>query len=1413
VSEKITEGYIRRVSELFTGYREALNSFDEAFDEYTTLGRKKVVLVMGPIGAGKTWFLNYVIETRIKPLGVLHLYVNLKDVSSWIRALHLIQSRLSDEYGFNAPNFTGLWYEIRRKVLEYDLQDISDEDPMFPEIYLLASFPKSYYALKKSAETFQLEITDTLEEAPIHKLVYLLPLALAQDIAEEIKEREISLAIILDSLDNIDELEPLSWFIHALPSVLIVIATRNEEVANKLNELINSSSLKIISLNGFDRNELREYLTKRGVKELEVFQSLLKSDRILPIHASLVLDVVDMLGSDKASFKSIDDVKNVLKERISGDLQELFSSLYLLYKTELSDFPKLVDLSGKEELLEKIISSAIVEPVDLGRSIFALRQEFVDILSMDKAKVVADNLVKNLERLYMETGDVRYLEQLISAKAFLNEDEAISMLSQYFRNFFSDGAILDLLELIDSLRTRNIFRLENNVAGLEIMNAEILDIWLGLDKYDLSQIISSPHVRPLYLLKALNISAEKFLRAGNIGDGEKLLKRVIDYAGLKDPLIISEIIKAYSLLIRYSSNIDSAILNDVEKLYLDVSRTIEDKDVAETISRNMISFLINAAWRYLKDGNTIEAENALKELLNLHSSLSMITLRDVLHYLSALFLRIRIEKTREGQELLPTATTALNFSLNDERDFETGVLVRKALIAKEVGEHFFIRDDFEKASELLDRSSVLYREVINRAGWYYLRILKDLGEIYRMLGECSIHLGRDREAVTYFNTSIEYYRLYLDYSRYKGLDKLNALIRSYKLLIDAFVGLNKTKNALSALEESYKLFQKLSEEVKGDARVLKGIAWVLQEYGRLEILNGNYDRARSRLEESLKICEKLPESEKRILKAESLSLLGELFLRMGDYDNAIKNFLEIVEVLKSEESSEVILKSYVLLGEIGIRLDRIDEASKWFTEALNYRISSAKEDSWKACAKVGIAHTVLESGEADKAIEIVNEALRDLRGSGGVFQKYFMGRGYIVLGKGLNEKGQSEDAIRAFRDGIDALEDIAKESKDPLLVTIYAQLYYSLGKIYLRQREFSEAYEAFRTALDHGLRALYLSKSRDSYILGLLTMAQTNIARTLYRSGRREEAAKIIRDAVKYGDELVKTLPIRKYKIYYSRALQEACLMNADANKEITKEYYRKYRLVMRQLLDEIEWRDSQLISFFLSTAEEMKKKLMNEFSQELIEDFTIIVERISQLILSDTVEDFEFLVRLFSKAVILKADLLWKSAQFEKAYSSVENALSLIKQIEEKFSENEDKLLKIQLAKFDLLTMKAIMKYFGEGDVDTVRNCIDECREIIESVRDRVNERTLTRMICDMTILEARLNAFLHDYRSAYDKLVLALEKLELLAEKGERARAQKYKQIMKKIIRYVLSDKKLDPQLRTLYKKIFSRIRNPST
>ena len=1400
------KNYISRILDLFTGYKEELKTFDEVFDEFLALGKKKIVAIMGPPGVGKTWFVHFVTETRIKPMGILYVYVNLKNCSSWVTALHKIQRKISEKYGFNTPNFIGLWNEIRRRVLENALDCPLSKEPMFPELYLLASFPKSYYVLRKNVGSFQIDLREELKEPEIFKLVYLLPLAIAQDINEELKERETTLVLIIDSIENLDDPTPLSWLLYALNNSLIIVTSTDNNKLDKLCEPLKGSSVRKISLEGFTKNELVEYIRKRGVETLEGLEEIFKSDRVNPLLIANILDLWELLDLKNVGINSHEEIRKLLRDKLSDEPSNILLIIDLLRVFDINVLVNVAELNNKEELLPKILLSSFIEIHDPFYSQVMFRKELWNIFSEEKISTIIEKVVAKVENLHQKTNDIKHLAHLISLVSRMNEEEGANLLFKNFESMILDGNLIDALELLEDVSYLGIFSSQNSMAGLRLLKAQLLDEMLDLNIANIDDIINSPYVRPLYLLRALNILATKSLREKKIDTGQKFLRRVIEYASIKDPKIIRESLKACRLMMRYNDEKWLEALEIANTLYAQGMELAENDEDKEKIIREHMLLLLNAVQRFLIDGKRDKARELLKEIKEHYLALKKVVLIDAMCYLSTQALLVNI--INNNDEIIGLSNNALAYSLGDERDLDTTIMFRKALIAAHVGERLYSNNMFDDSIKYLDRAGVLYREIINRSGWYYLGVLNSLGKVFRLLGACYIKLGRIKDSISALTTSMEFYRLYLDYSKFRAVDKLDDIIDSLELLSEAYYILGKEKSVYSLLDDSYKLLQKIRNSIGDDPRVLRGYARVFLRDAYLRTLKNDYDGALDKLEKALKLVEELRGEGELFLKARIHSLMGEVFLRIGDYDNLQSKLREAVDLSEKSADRETFLKSSVLLGEAHIRLDQLDEARYWYSKALEAQSNSNGTFFWKKCAEIGIANVLLEEKRSEEAIQIIERVLEELKKSEEYFRDYFVGRGYVIHGKSLGNLKEFEKAREVFWRGISFLRTRVEESTDPLLLTVYAQLFYNLGKIHLKQRELDVAYGNFRTALDYALKAFYFGKSRDSYVLGLITMTRTNIARSLYKLGRKEEAAKIIREAVQSGEELVSIMPIRKYKIYYSRALQEACIMNMLVDKELTKEYYKRYRVVMRELLDEVEWQDLQLVNFYVNIAEEMKKHLLNELATELLEDFQIIATKLKELMLRDTDTEFSPLLKTFSRTIILKSDTLWKKARFSDAYANVEEALMILKSLEEKYSEDPEKLLAISLARFDLLTMKAIMRYFGEGDVDTMRSCIEECYNIIESVKSRIDERTHTRMLCDATILEARLYAFLHNYEATKEKINEVLERIKILAKIGDRARIQKYKKILRKIIRYVLSDRKIEPSLKGEYRDLLNRV-----
>ncbi|HPN07466.1 MAG TPA: tetratricopeptide repeat protein [Hyphomonadaceae bacterium] len=182
------------------------------------------------------------------------------------------------------------------------------------------------------------------------------------------------------------------------------------------------------------------------------------------------------------------------------------------------------------------------------------------------------------------------------------------------------------------------------------------------------------------------------------------------------------------------------------------------------------------------------------------------------------------------------------------------------------------------------------------------------------------------------------------------------------------------------------------------------------------------------------------------------NMLGSLYLRTGDYEEALRA-MEQISWFEEDEA-----KRAVALGNLGVvaLAQRDDaEAERLFRESLAINEKLSNKDG-QAADLADLSDVVRTQGNAKRADEMLQRALKLYVETGNLIgQSNVHGR----LGGGAFQRGQMSAALKSYA----SAADLAGESGDTGS-TIYAEL--GLGDVSSATGKFKEAREHYQTALD-----------------------------------------------------------------------------------------------------------------------------------------------------------------------------------------------------------------------------------------------------------------------------------------------------------------------------------------------------------
>ena len=277
------------------------------------------------------------------------------------------------------------------------------------------------------------------------------------------------------------------------------------------------------------------------------------------------------------------------------------------------------------------------------------------------------------------------------------------------------------------------------------------------------------------------------------------------------------------------------------------------------------------------------------------------------------------------------------------------------------------------------------------------------------------------------------------------------LASAYTLVSDTYHHLNDDQKAVEYGEKAHKLRMEILAERQNDGLLAGEYLKMSSSYSRM----GEYAKAVECAERALKV---------RLTLADGTSLyayyerLGEAYLKVERYDEAIESFKKAVEAYKENNDSESRTVSF--LPNIYNRLARVCRAAGRFEEALEYyekaidteyelnntpRDSMLNQYQYRAMAKVYIC-----MGEYAKAVEVLERANKSIIEYYKNKPTVLAASSSIELAEAYMKTGQSEKALEKALASVEIMDIVYNAETDKLtLCRIYetvADIYEALGE-------------------------------------------------------------------------------------------------------------------------------------------------------------------------------------------------------------------------------------------------------------------------------------------------------------------------------------------------------------------------------
>jgi tetratricopeptide (TPR) repeat protein len=270
-------------------------------------------------------------------------------------------------------------------------------------------------------------------------------------------------------------------------------------------------------------------------------------------------------------------------------------------------------------------------------------------------------------------------------------------------------------------------------------------------------------------------------------------------------------------------------------------------------------------------------------------------------------------------------------------------------------------------------------------------------------------------------------------------------IDSLKALLPTFSGQERV-HLLCSLSKAYRSIDpnegiKYAEEGLSDAKkigYLKGEATSIRLIGSNYVILGNYKMAMVNARQALQLLKEL-ENEKLEIAA-TLNLIGIIYYKISDYDNALEYYLMSLKISEEIEHKKGIANSMNNIGNVYSNISKYEEALKYLLKAyeIKQEIGNVRELATTA-NNIGIAYAKLSN--ISKALEYYQISLR-LKKENKDYQSYAstlnnMGEMYF------DQKNYNE-ALKYYQE---AETTSQKYKNDQLLAMIWMNIGYTYVKL------------------------------------------------------------------------------------------------------------------------------------------------------------------------------------------------------------------------------------------------------------------------------------------------------------------------------------------------------------------------------
>ncbi len=1346
----VGDNLLELTTKFFTGRAKELGEIDKAVDNYIRGRGPNVILIAGPKGVGKTSFINYVIRTRFKPFFYNYIRVDVRVHKSWLLVLKKIRDVLNNKFGFITPNFDAYINELRRKAFE-DLVGINitalESGIMFFRSFLRDSVFRAFNIVSRRFPDYLKEFDKWIGEATSYEIARFSPLALAMDIESELKRHKERLIIIIDHFDELDDVNPILAFMTILSDVLFIILVSDENVISKISELVKNTIL--IRFDSPSLDEVKGML-KKIVKNESSINSIIKKAE--SISKALFLAFLNAVNA-----KNAEELPVEVKEELSIIFRLPYFYYDLLSDNLKQQLPLLFVLADEED--------GIIIP--------SYREELP--LSLDKFKEIEKTLQEN------------YPELRIKLLYEIDPKKSLSEFEERVRNSLISGDVLTAIKLaklfdVEFKGASEKIRFESSklMALRPLISLQVLDELLKeADYLKEADIISYLEFLSSYIFVAIGHSLKRMF---DILDGYRASKEFRVYVKILEGFNrIASIINNYGRL---------ELLDDLEKSSRSIYEAFKkfkkvEKEAKEHAKRMFNEILVKLARTYYFIGDKEKARSIINEV-----------------DLSSLNGIVRLDALILKEMIVGNNFASLDQALNGISEHYDKVFLRPRSGIINLLKASRANSPEEKLG-LLDQAIADFKAYNEILGWQYIDILLELGEAYKERANVLSNLKRPKESISSAELAVDMHKLAVNYTKETLAEAYILLINSYLTLLSHLEKFGKKQDIIRRSEELLNISEGIMDrllkaKIFSSKGVIENIIYNLARayinMSDILIRSGDLKKALERATAAVDVFERLGYRGKE--KDEAFLAVGKILLRMGRYSEAYS-------YLNKSESNE----AFIWKAEVLRRSDKLADIAKELKDA-----REKFSGFYKGVAIYYLAEILQDELENEEILPLINESYKMVMEDRDIKDwSFFANRIVTFLGKIMERQRELREAIMRFNEARDIIRDNVEKFEDPLYLSAFGHTLYSLGKAYLKLRDFERAELELRKAAEYLISALKIADWKDPYALGVFVLVHTNLARALIRIGKKNEAKISIEEAIKQGKNLISLISTKRSYVYYSRALIEACRLYLRLRDlERVKEYLKELKVVVRKELEMQKWRDVIMLDAYISILEDLKKYALNEFTDYLKDELRFLVDNLYKVIneIEKSNKNYPRFLELFGRATTLVADILWKQTLFDEAYKFIDRGIETLK---EKILEiPEEKRIYVKIHLFNMMVMKSTMKYFAEGDIETLENFLGECEEIAKEVDEKLKEHPeRLRMLADVEILKARKEIFIKDYEKTLEHLKKAKEIIEEM-RKVNKMKASRYGRIIIKIVNYALTGRKLPPNLAREYITLKRELKN---